>query len=78
MNLPFVGIRLDNGVFNDEFGTLFNWYARSAGLCPAGWWLPSANDFNELAGWYSTQANSQTLGGALKTVEGWVSPNVVQ
>jgi uncharacterized protein (TIGR02145 family) len=67
---------LDNGDFNDEFGTLFNWYARSAGLCPAGWSLPSENDFNELAGWYSTQANSQTLGGALKTVEGWVSPNV--
>ena len=68
-----------------KYGKLYNWYAvvDSRGLCPAGWHVPTDNDWNIL-GKYLDQASdticidcisSQIAGGKMKDVSNWGSPN---
>jgi uncharacterized protein (TIGR02145 family) len=68
----------DNQISNSEiYGHLYNWYAveDKRGLCPAGWHVPSRDEFKALSdylgGW-------ETAGGKLKETVyiHWLVPNV--
>ena len=58
------------------FGKLYNWYAvaDSRGLCPAGWHVPSDNEFTILTDYLG---GLSVAGGKMKTTgtTRWVSPN---
>ncbi len=59
----------------DMYGKLYNWYAvnNSAGLCPAGWHVPSATEWNALIdylvgqGYPNESTHEQGAGDALKS-----------
>lgn len=81
----------DSIQYNNIYGKLYNWYAVTdpRGLCPAGWHVPSDNEWNQLVEFLDPQANttvvgpqSQTAGGLMKSVGDlesgtglWYSPN---
>jgi uncharacterized protein (TIGR02145 family) len=72
----------DNQGFNDTiYGKLYNWYAMndSRGLCPAGWHVPSDNEWTETGNFLG---GSGSAGGKMKstgTLEAgsglWYAPN---
>lgn len=72
----------DNNISNKEpFGALYNWHSVNTGkLCPAGWHVPTQNDWEELIDFLGGDV---VAGGKLKTpgtIEGgdgiWYQPNV--
>lgn len=72
----------NNDISNrDLYGALYNWYAVNTGkLCPAGWHVPTDEEWSELTDLFGGEA---VAGGKLKatgTVEGgnglWNSPNL--
>jgi uncharacterized protein (TIGR02145 family) len=56
------------------YGYLYNWHAVNTGkLCPAGWRVPTINDWSELA---STLGGRDVAGGKMKAASSlWQSPN---
>lgn len=70
-----------------ELGKLYNWYAvaNPAGLCPAGWHVPSNSDWNQLVIYLDPYADttgarrtqSELAGGAMKVIDDryWMPPN---
>jgi uncharacterized protein (TIGR02145 family) len=56
------------------YGKLYNWYAvnDSRGLCPAGWHVPSDEDWTALQNFLG---GSEMAGGKLKATTGWNLPN---
>ncbi len=67
-------------IYNDDpvnekiYGKLYNWYAvnDSRGLCPAGWHVPSDDEWEILA---AQLGGSEIVGGKLKATSGWTAPN---
>jgi uncharacterized protein (TIGR02145 family) len=57
-----------------RFGKLYNWYAVSdpRGLAPAGWKIPSEDDWSKLAGYLGGQ---QMAGNKMKSTSGWIDGN---
>ena len=57
------------------FGYLYNWFAVAdpKGLCPAGWRVPSDNDWNLLV---SNLGGEAMAGGKMKSTTTWLSPNL--
>ncbi|MFZ4428205.1 MAG: fibrobacter succinogenes major paralogous domain-containing protein [Saprospiraceae bacterium] len=57
------------------FGFLYNWFAVSdpKGLCPAGWRVPTDNDWNLLV---SNLGGEAIAGGKLKSTTTWLPPNL--
>ena len=55
------------------YGRLYNWFAvdDARGLCPAGWHVPSADEWNNLAAYISNQGFTGIEGAALKATSGW-------
>jgi uncharacterized protein (TIGR02145 family) len=52
-----------------KYGMLYNWYAVSAGkLCPAGWRVPSHEDWLKLEEYLGGQVRA---GGKMKAISGW-------
>lgn len=66
----------NNNVINYNLhGELYNWYAVNKGnLCPGGWHIPSAEEWNELI---TFLGGDQAAGGALKSTNAvaWADPN---
>jgi uncharacterized protein (TIGR02145 family) len=63
----------DPSSFKDTYGALYNGYTVNTGkLCPAGWHVPTNNDWNILANYLGIDA-----GGKLKEAgtTSWVTPN---
>jgi uncharacterized protein (TIGR02145 family) len=57
-----------------QYGMLYNWYAVDGGkLCPAGWRVPSHEDWNKLEEYLGGQFRS---GGKMKAVTGWKGKHV--
>ena len=65
--------RSDPGML-EAYGRLYNWYAVTdpRGLCPAGWHVPSAADWDVLA---AALGGDSVAGGALKDTAYWEPPN---
>lgn len=65
----------DEQTYKDAYGALYNWYAvmNTAGLCPAGWHVPSKGEWSVLFKFLDVDANpnnypeSQIAGGKLKS-----------
>lgn len=57
----------------EENGRLYNWHAVNdgRGLCPAGWHVPSHEEWQELEDFLSSQVALGTEGNAIKTTTGW-------
>jgi uncharacterized protein (TIGR02145 family) len=55
------------------FGRLYNWYAvnDARGLCPAGWHVPTDEEWTDLEFYLMTNGFSLTAASALKTTNGW-------
>lgn len=55
------------------YGALYNWFAvaDTRGLCPAGWHVPSDDDWLELAFYLSDEGHFNKEGRALKSLSGW-------
>jgi uncharacterized protein (TIGR02145 family) len=65
----------DNDIANRKvYGKLYNWYAvkDSRGLCPAGWHVPSDDDWTTLENYLGGR---EVAGGKMKAITGWKSPN---
>lgn len=61
--------------YKDAYGGLYNWYAVSSGrLCPSGWHVPTATDWETLIGF---MGGTGSAGGALKEsgYAHWQYPN---
>jgi uncharacterized protein (TIGR02145 family) len=62
--------------FKTPYGALYNWYAANTGkLCPAGWHVPSVNEFNTLINFLGGET---IAGGKLKEAgtSHWAAPNL--
>jgi uncharacterized protein (TIGR02145 family) len=57
-----------------KFGKLYNWHAVNdpGGLCPAGWHVPTDDDWAELVGFLGGR---DLAGGKLKDTTFWLNPN---
>jgi len=67
--------RNDEEAFKQTYGTLYNWYSVNTGkLCPAGWHVPSDEEWNELMNYAGGEG---VAGGKLKEpgTTYWVEPN---
>jgi uncharacterized protein (TIGR02145 family) len=69
----------DNGVNCTYFGRLYTWRT-AISACPVGWYLPSNDDWHELALVQDSEAvnedtESYIAGGKLKNTTGWENPN---
>jgi len=55
------------------YGRLYNWYAVDdvRGLCPAGWHVPTDDEWTELEDYITSQGFDGTEGTALKSTAGW-------
>jgi uncharacterized protein (TIGR02145 family) len=55
-------------VYNTTYGKLYNWFvvSNTAGLCPAGWHVPSYNEWTVLSNFLSTD-----VGAKMKSISGW-------
>ncbi len=64
----------NNGANNINYGKLYNWYSTvdPRGLCPAGWHVPSDDDWTILE---TNLGGSLVSGGKMKFDLGWNSPN---
>lgn len=66
----------NNSSFSAKYGRLYNFYAASdiRNLCPAGWHLPTNNDWDSLA---KELGGSLAAGGKMKEkgTESWILPN---
>jgi uncharacterized protein (TIGR02145 family) len=71
-------------VNNTAYGKLYNWYAvnDSRGLCPAGWHVPSDEEWTIMINYLDPTQNpsvfgtqSSVAGGKMKSTTGWNSPN---
>jgi uncharacterized protein (TIGR02145 family) len=71
---PACAIYDDNSSNDDTYGKLYNWYTVNSGdLCPAGWHVPSDNEWTTLGDFLGGAGNA---GGKMKaTVSLWASPN---
>jgi uncharacterized protein (TIGR02145 family) len=57
-----------------KYGMLYNWYAVDGGkLCPAGWRVPSHEDWLKLEKFYG---GNKQVGGKMKAVSGWKGRHV--
>ncbi len=66
----------DEATNKNTYGALYNWYAVKSGkLCPAGWKVPSDQDWTTL--FNSLGGDSTLVGGKLKEAgtAHWVTPN---
>ena len=56
------------------YGKFYNWYAVNdpRGLCPAGWHVPSINEWTVLE---NNLGGSDVAGGKMKSTTGWILPN---
>ena len=67
--------------YDCPYGKLYNWYAVTdpRNLCPAGWHVPSAEEWNTLANFLDNNwLNSNTVGGKMKSsgsAQYWSFPN---
>jgi len=65
----------DDSLYKNIYGALYNWYAVNTGnLCPEGWRVPSADDWDTLVAFLG---GNYLAGGALKVMgtEIWKTPN---
>jgi uncharacterized protein (TIGR02145 family) len=65
----------DNDSANGKiYGKLYNWFAvnESRGLCPAGWHVPSDDEWTVLGNYLG---GNEVAGGKLKSTTGWNAPN---
>jgi uncharacterized protein (TIGR02145 family) len=58
----------------DVYGRLYTWYAitDSRGTCPAGWHVPTDEEWTTLENYVANDGFSGREGTVLKTVEGWL------
>jgi uncharacterized protein (TIGR02145 family) len=67
-------------IYNDDpanekiYGKLYNWFAvnDSRGLCPAGWHVPSDDEWTLLT---LSLGGEKVAGGKMKSISGWDTPN---
>jgi uncharacterized protein (TIGR02145 family) len=57
----------------NTYGRLYNWFAvdDTRGLCPVGWHVPAAGEWNDLESYISNQGFEGIEGAALKAENGW-------
>lgn len=65
----------DSATYAATYGRMYNWYAVTdpRGLAPKGWHIPGASEFTTLI---DCLGGESVGGGKLKSVTGWISPNV--
>jgi uncharacterized protein (TIGR02145 family) len=68
----------DDDAYIDSYGLLYNWYAvtDSRNICPAGWHVPSNNDWAILAAYliangFGFEGNGIDIGKAMAATSGW-------
>ena len=64
----------DNSEANvSAYGYLYNWHAvnQSSGLCPAGWHVPTDDEWTDLEAYVTSEGFVGTEGTALKAASGW-------
>jgi len=62
----------DKSNYEKPHGAMYNWYAVNTGkLCPAGWHVPSEDDWSELTGYLSDNGHNGEEAKVLKTTSGW-------
>jgi uncharacterized protein (TIGR02145 family) len=62
----------DAGRYRNKYGVLYNGYTVSTGkLCPVGWHVPSAEEWQTLTNY----CGKNVAGGELKETDSWMSPN---
>lgn len=62
----------DQTTYGDTYGALYNWYTVNTGnLCPAGWHLPTDEEWTILETFVENDGHSGTEGTALKSTSGW-------
>ncbi|NND35339.1 MAG: hypothetical protein HKN76_22310 [Saprospiraceae bacterium] len=58
----------DRVTYEFPYGALYNWYAVDGGdLCPSGWWVPDASDFDDLIQAAMAYGNTGDARAALQT-----------
>lgn len=64
----------DSARYAATYGRFYNWYAvnDARGLCPAGWHVPSVNEWYTLATYLG---GLDVAGGKMKSTSSWDSPN---
>jgi uncharacterized protein (TIGR02145 family) len=69
-----IGAYSDMEPFGANFGKLYNWHAVAdpRGICPEGWKIASNDDWQVLI---DELGGDDVASGALRTVDGWLSPN---
>lgn len=78
----------NNVGYDSVFGKLYNWYAATdaRGVCPSGWHVPTDVEWQQMEGALGMPADDvvlpgdrgilQNIGGQLKSITWWDSPNV--
>ncbi len=65
----------NDSIYDSDYGKLYNWHAvKNNAICPSGWHVPSASDWNLLA---DIVGNDNNAGAALKEsgFDHWSEPN---
>lgn len=72
----------NNTDYECPYGKLYNWYAVSSGVCPAGWHMPTDNEWSVLINFLDPAAKGgdvipNVAGGDLKSIglKYWATPN---
>jgi uncharacterized protein (TIGR02145 family) len=73
-NIGAYAIHGNDPTNNTIYGKLYNWYAVGTGkLAPAGWHVPTEAEYTTLINYLG---GGSVAGGAMKAIDGWLTPNV--
>ena len=77
-NIPYGGTTKASTESYWYSNNLYNWTAATSGICPTGWHLPSADEWNQLFSFLRSHSeyqcgSSNSIGKSLASTTGWIS-----
>ena len=77
-NIPYGGSTKASTESYWYYNNLYNWTAATSGICPTGWHLPSADEWNQLFSFLRSHSeyqcgSSNSIGKSLASTTGWNS-----